>query len=728
MKKEAIALMLLLALSMMPILATTTSAHVIGTSYPTGIPSLTVDWAPGGQAAAENLSWNPEFIQLETSGYTTITHDTTIILQGQDTYGQNVEAKVFLPAGTQPESYFTFNDTDTYPPEPVAFAKITNIFQQNGTHNDQFYIMTEPSPAVQSAAAPKPGYMMYLGQYHLGTGWQPGAYTDAGNIYPYNLAKPWTNLYLHANGPEATATTQNVAPEPITPDPLIVYINWHETDGDLYPNSQYDSRDTMGTAKAPAWLYIEGLDQNGNKVGVNVTIPYGASSVPVPTTSCTGENFTFSSVCNVVGNYSDSYYLLTNPTPSVQLFTYTTLIDHMNIYPGSYDILANPGEINGLYPGVTNVTIELVDQDGNPIHACPNEQVDLNFATTGGTIEPSCDVWMNGTITATVNLTADTNPRTVNVTADADVPPCVVGKTPTSAGITISPELDLFAWTELTFDGVNSVFSLAGQAWPIHTLLWGYNTQIGPWGSSSAVSVSSYTGNAPPEPPLPAYLGGPDPANAPYTVKFDGPLYEVSIPLYVGCNLISSPVIPMMNYNLTENGTAYYGSAYFGDPGIPMSLLFGNTSATETVEMVWWYCGTSWYYYVPLTGLTNAPSGTAYFTDGLGYWIMCDKPCTLEISGVAMQNAPFTPPVYELPERSWSLMGVTSINGYPNYADYLESTLAGEEYTGTVVTVGPIWVWNAQYRYWTRDPSWGLWPTMGFWIYNALPEHQEIAP
>jgi hypothetical protein len=709
MKKEAIALMLVLALSMMmPMMAMkTTSAHTIGNSYPTGSTSLNtspIDWI--NTTAAATLAWNPEYLKLET--ILPVETSTTILVDGYDTYGQPIEAKVFMPAGSGSagtESSFIFNDSVLN--EPVAFAKITDIYQQNGTHNDQFEIFTNST------------YAQYLGQYHYSStssipSWQPG-------VYSYSPGDgTGSTKYLKGMGPGIHYTVQNTAVEPTNPDPLRIYINWHESDLDLYPDLG-----ELGTEQATTtWLMIEGLDECGNKLCVNTTIPIGASFVDV--TGC--GDATWSCVCDVIGPSSsalNSYYIFTWPMPDRLLCTYTTLIDHMTIYANSYDILANPSNLSttpgvSLYPGVTNITVALVDQDGNLIHPAPGENVSLNFATSGGTIEPSCDVWLsNSNLSATVNLTADTGARTVKVSADADVPSC-----------SYAPELNLYAWTEVTFDGVDSMFSLAGQAWPIHEMQWGYDTGIVDPTTLLTTWIPGFnqTLAVPPEPPLPPYLGGPDPANAPYTFKFDGPLYEVSIPLYVGCNLISSPVVPMMNYNLTENDTEYYGSSY-GGHGIPMSLLFNNTDS-ENVEMIWWYCYGNWYYYIPATNQTNVNSGLgpAYFTDGLGYWIMCDKPCTLEISGVDMQNAPFTPPTYELPERSWSLMGVTSITGYPNYADYLESTLEGETYTGTTVTVGPIWVWNAQYRFWTRDPSWGLWPTQGFWIYNAYPLYQNIAP
>jgi hypothetical protein len=725
MKKEAIALMLLLALAMMPILAIPTSAHTIGTPYPTGSSSLNappVDWyQPSGYSDYQTLAWNPEYLMLETLGTTVTANNETVILQGLDEFGAPVEGTVQIPAGTAPESYFEFNDSAASPPEPVLFAKLTGIYQQNGTHNDKFQIMTDPEP-----------FMEYLGEYHYATGWSPGTYSWRGSP-PSTYYGPIGTKYLVGHGPGTFCTVQNVPVEPSNPDPLVVYINWHESDGDLYPESTSHTgadgktyANETGGSTVSSWIYIEGLDQKGNKLAVNVTIPANVEYVDVPTVSCAGQLTTFSSVCSVTGPAaaSDSYYLLTNPMPSRILFYYVTLIDHMVIYANSYDLLANPDAIGGLYPGVTNLTVVLEDADGNLIHPAVGQPVDVNFATTGGTIEPSCDVWIySNEMSAVVNLTADTNPRTVNVTADAEVPACTVG---------YAPALNLFAWTEIDFDGISSVGLIGPPSWPITEMYYGYDTATVDPTTYANTWLPAYTAPVPPEPPLPPSLGGPNPiGQGVYTTKLNGPIYEVSIPLYVGCNLISSPVLPIMNMDPREPvGVQYYSAS---EPqldigsGIPMSLLFGATDS-QNIEMVWWYCDGSWGYYIPSTGVSE---GTPVFTDGVGYWIMCDKPCTLEISGVNMQNAPFTPPggvtggaAYELLNQRWSLVGVTSITGIPNYEDYLESTLGGP-YS---VTIGPIWVWYASADVWVRDPPWGLWPGQAFWVYNSLTIPQYLAP
>jgi hypothetical protein len=336
------------------------------------------------------------------------------------------------------------------------------------------------------------------------------------------------------------------------------------------------------------------------------------------------------------------------------------------------------------------------DADNNTVYACAN--VTMNFFTSGGTIIPSegeeADI-LAGWCNVTVVLYADSNARTIKVTADATVPAM-------NNGFANIPELDLFVWTNVVFDGINSVFS--SVSWPISILQWGY---------TNAAGATMGPFNVPPKPYLSESLGGPGPTD----IKLDGPVYEITIPLYVGCNLISSPVNVMMS--------GYYDQVYptqTNDNGIPMKLLFGETSAVSCIEAVWWWNGTNWFCYVPQTNTavefdgTKTTTVTGYFTAGQGYWIKAEKACTLELSGILMENGPFTPPTYQLENDSWNLVGVTSLNGI-SISDYLQSAGAG-----------PVWVYYAWMGQWVRNPSWGLWPGEAFWVYNNASTVETIAP
>ena len=699
--KKSTVLILLLAVSMISMIPALSikPADAVQVIYPSTAPTIIQWYAPGGSPLGKNaydtLAWNPEYLRLHT--ITKVPSMTTVIVQGKDAYGQNIEATIKLngtcdkPIGVEKD--FIFNDTHSG--QPVAFAQITAVLQQNGTHNVQFEIWTEP----EWSSAVHAGFLVpleeYLGQYHT----NEGGYLPGQNTIEYPPVGGNPDRYLVAHGSGVTCTRQDVPVEPSNPDPIKILINWHDMNGDLYPDLG-----ELGSAAAPAWLWIEGLDQKGNKMETNVTIHTGDKIVEI--THPLSGNATWSTICKMQGNYTDSYYILTEPMASRRLFYYNILINHMTIQPDCYDILANPGKINvsqvsgqtvWKYPGVTNVTVALMDIDGNLVHA--NASIVVNFATSGGKIQPSCNVFIDRChITATANLTADTNARTVNVTADANVPWC-----------TLCPAMNLFAWTEMTFDGINSVRTLTNTA--IHTMMWGYHTYI-----SGVGWQTPYTAPVPPKPVLPTWLGGPTATG----LKLDGPIYEVMIPLYTGCNLISCPVYPILcnTYHSGYPGTFNYQT--FGSNGIPMSLLFGNTSATTCIEVVWWYSAwTGWHSYVP--GVDGCDS---YFTDGVGYWIYAEKPCTLEISGVLMENAQFTPSVYQLFGRAWNLVGFTSTSGMP-IKDYLESVNTGDP--TYMSSAGPVWVYYAKDGRWVRNPWWGLWPGDAFWIYSKADD-VRIAP
>jgi hypothetical protein len=679
MKIRSTVLVLLLTLSiMMPILASNATAYPV-----TGTPSTTpkiIEWTPTGLTEYATLKWNPEYLKLEV--LTPIHTVTTIIVQGKDTYGQNIEAKVVIPPGVPLQSKWIFNDTHTDPPKPVAFAEITGILQQNGTDNSKFAIYTEPEPFEE-----------YLGQFHNITGFEPGKYDVNGD----------TRQYLVGHGADKPYTVQDVPVEPSNPDPYKIAVNWVDSPNllDVYDLLPQANEFPTNGAGADSKIWLESLDENGNKVITEVDITEGTTTT-APIVGCT-----YSTLCKVWGGHQgDSYFIFTEPMPERKLFYYYIIIDHITIQPACYDILAYPDVIDGLYPGVTDITVALRDIDGNLVHAADygkigiiDQKIIINFYASGGKIQPSNDVHIEFChVATTVNITADTNPRTIKVTADANIPKC-----------TWHDPMNLFTWTEMTFDGVNSVLY---EGWPIHEMRWGYTDASG----------NIVEKPVPPKPWLPPELGGPA-ANG---IKLDGPIYEVMIPLYVGCNLISTPVHPILcgkyydSYPKTLPGVGALPPITIDNDGIPMKLLFGYTSARDCIEAIWWFDAGSWHVYVPGVGSDIADPR---FTDGRGYWVKAEKPCTIEISGVFMENGPFTPPLYVLKSNSWTLMGVTSIRGIM-INDYLES-VSGSEY---IKAAGPVWVYYARAGIWVRNPSWGLWPTEAFWVYNKVPYDQYVAP
>jgi hypothetical protein len=79
----------------------------------------------------------------------------------------------------------------------------------------------------------------------------------------------------------------------------------------------------------------------------------------------------------------------------------------------------------------------------------------------------------------------------------------------------------------------------------------------------------------------------------------------------------------------------------------------------------------------------------------------------------------------------WNLMGYTETTSMP-ISSYFESVNSGQyssATTGTMVSVaGPLWTYYAYLGSWFRDPSWGLYPGYGFWVYNKMPYTLYLAP
>jgi hypothetical protein len=681
--KKATVLILLMVTSMIAMipLLSTKSASATPVANPSPNPNI-IAWYNYTAYAA--MYTNPEFMQVECGASVPTT--TLLTLEGTDTYGANIEATAVIPAGSQ-EQMFGFVDNHTGTPEPVAFRTVTGIYQNDGSDNVQFTIFTEPFPFKQ-----------YLGQFHAGVGiysaWLPGQYYFGAENAP-TVYGPAGREYLVSTGTaQSYVEAQNYPVEPANPDPICVYVNWHQLDGNLSPDSHasYPSTSKAGSY----WISIVGLDERGAPMIVNMTIPVGVNWFPVPTPG----GHTWSAVCMVNGNGPDSYYIFTNPQqPQEQLFTYTLLIDHITIQPCSYDIIAN----QTYFPEAseTAVTVTLMDKDGNQICAGTGSPVEVNFATTGGEIDPSESVYIEPDYSQTSSyLCADTNPRTINVTALALVPACTYHKA-----------LDCFAWTEMTIDGVSSVPT---QWTTIHTLMWGWNS----WNLTSlgqlCTLISSYIGPVPPKPTTKNTILL---TEEKYTMPIlDGPVYEVMIPLFAGCNLISCPVHPVWDF--------------IGEylPGIPMNLVFNST----LIQSVWWYNETGWQEYIP--GVTNCTQWDV-FEDGRGYWVYAKESCTIEVSGVVWDDV-LTPSggvnivneletQYILPAYSWSLVGLTSITPM-SINSYLESTNGGA--TVTLSAAGPVWTYYAYIDTWFRDPSWGLYPGYGFWVFNKTPAPIVLAP
>jgi len=190
------------------------------------------------------------------------------------------------------------------------------------------------------------------------------------------------------------------------------------------------------------------------------------------------------------------------------------------------------------------------------------------------------------------------------------------------------------------------------------------------------------------------------PLDRPFLIKDiggtgSGRHYAVFIRLDEGCNLISIPVVP---------------DEYLRWDRLPCADQCLTSVAT-------YRGGGVWGYYDFNAGVGDPIS----ITDGRGYWVKAEKPCTLVISGRTMDqydNATGfgVPPMYRM-LMGWNLVGLTSIK-WIETAAYLESVKAPMIFLGK--PWGPVWVYRptgAGTGQWIRNPP-TLYATEGMWLFT----------
>jgi len=361
----------LTALAILMLALTITQVFTIPvTAVPVPEPGI-VDWVDDpdtplvieGEEVHKTLVCDPEWLKVWT--VTHVSHDTWIIVHGKDTFGQDIEAKAFIPASTDPQQEFPL--IDWHSGENVAFARIAAVFQQGGEHCNIFQVHTLPEPKQD-----------WLGLYHTATGYVP--HYEAG--YPV---------------------------EPSNPDPLKVAINWV----DKPPYDGQPTEDECTAPGKPSTITIKGLDQYGGVLEVSVIIPSTAKIVEVDV-PC----HTWSTVCTVWGgSVGISYYIFTHPKDQRAIFEYNIAVHHISVTADPKNILADG-------TSTSTITITLLDIDGHEVHWTTDaDPVEINVAATGGKVKPSLDIKIPGCNTfATTTLISDTNARIVKVSALAIVP------------------------------------------------------------------------------------------------------------------------------------------------------------------------------------------------------------------------------------------------------------------------------------------------------------------
>lgn len=387
----------LLALSMIPMFTATVEAAPVVTD-----PVLV--WLSGGDGVHDTLTWNPEWLKARVVHH--VSHDTWIHVLGKDTYGQNVEAKAFIPACTGPEE--TFDLIDVHSGDPVTFAKITDVYQQGGEHCNVFEIHTKPCTELET----------WLGTYH------PPVYTP-------QLDPVWPV-------------------EPCNPEPIKVVVNWVDKDGDGQPDLDADPTEFPTPPTVNSTIVIKGLDENGEELEVTIFVPAGARIVnvgPVPI-------HTWSVVCTLMeGEGGITYDIFTEPMDQRAMLKYMIRVHDIEIEADPINILADGN-------ATSTITVYLVDIDGHEVHWTVDDPAwdiraqpaEVNVAASGGEVDPSLDIKIIGCEThAHTTLTSDTNPRIVKVSVLVILP-----KVERDNKI-VHRHRQISGYIEVCFDGINSV-------------------------------------------------------------------------------------------------------------------------------------------------------------------------------------------------------------------------------------------------------------------------------
>lgn len=529
--KLAIAMLFIMILSIIPVLTLPAEAVKVTT------PTLLEYVPPNGEAVHRSLCSNPEWLKVHT--ISEIHHDTWIHVLGKDCYGQNIEAKTLIPSGTPLQSNFIL--VDWYSKEPVTFSKITDVYQEGGEHCNSFEIHTLPEPRED-----------YLGLYHLSNGYVP-----------------------HYEGPYPV--------EPSNPDPLKVAINWVDVNGNGVPADADGNPEPGEFTNLPtqdSTIHIIGLDQCGELLEKDVFIPKNSKIVNVVIS-----DKTWSTVCTVTGGLQAiSYYIFTHPEPQRPILTYHIMINSIKVTVRDHNILAD-GQ------STAEVTITLLDIDGHEVHWAvdiPGFQsappIEINVASSGGKVQPSCDIEIPGCNTCAVTwLTSDTNARLVKVSAVAFLPP--VQRYENDQWRQICPPTTLTDCVEMCFDGVNSNPTCIPD-YPYRTKVCRIED-----GRANKEDTCEQT-------------------------------YAVFINLVRGCNLISIPFVP------------------------DEELCWGDLPGAEQyLCKVCTYCAfeKKWYCYE----FGDDPVDGIPIKDGWAYWVKAKENCTLVLSGEFMEAAE-TPPSYQM--------------------------------------------------------------------------------
>ncbi|MGA2462720.1 MAG: choice-of-anchor U domain-containing protein [Candidatus Bathyarchaeia archaeon] len=182
-------------------------------------------------------------------------------------------------------------------------------------------------------------------------------------------------------------------------------------------------------------------------------------------------------------------------------------------------------------------------------------------------------------------------------------------------------------------------------------------------------------------------------------VDVGGVAYAYSVPLVVGWNMVSLPVVPV-------------------DP--TATNMLRSLVSSSKLASVWGYTGTPrvWKYYLP-----GKASTLTSLNDGYGYWVYMQSADTLYVNGTVIPPASI-PPAYAL-VAGWNLVGFKS---QPNATEpktvgvYLSSITSSYD-------VGNVWLYDNPSGTWVRaDSSYVIQPGQAMWVLVTSPSGATLRP
>lgn len=179
------------------------------------------------------------------------------------------------------------------------------------------------------------------------------------------------------------------------------------------------------------------------------------------------------------------------------------------------------------------------------------------------------------------------------------------------------------------------------------------------------------------------------------------PYWTCTIPLVVGWNLISLPVVP----NMTANANSV--DLLFNQTGL--SLVTSVFTFTYTGKVgSWQFCASK--YTAPKWSCVGT---LKFMVDGKGYWILTKGPSLVVLKVVGSVIPPGAPPPAYALQAGWNLVGYKA---EPDPNTHVDHALDWLHSIDTLYEIHNVWVYNSGTGSWTRTADDPVYPGQAMWL------------